>query len=97
MAKWTDLPPDVATILRRTRDLKLTRSINIFFRDDGVTMVSVQNPKNPSSYGIAHSDDPLAALVEALGPGAGKSWKDHLKPEDDKPVEEDDDDMMDVV
>jgi hypothetical protein len=102
MAKWTDLPPDIGTILRRSRDLKLTQSINIFFLDDGRTMVSVQNPKNRSSYYIAHDEDPIAALIDGLGPGAGGSWEEHLQPGADKrpappPVEEDEDDDMDVV
>jgi hypothetical protein len=77
---WKDLPPDIATILRATQHSGFTKAVNIFYRDDGVCMVSVQRASDSSAWKIAHNEDPLIALMEALGPDYGGSWIDHLKP-----------------
>lgn len=82
MRNWTDPPPDIATILRRYKDLGLTGAINIFFPgpgdgDRGV-QVSVQSGRK-NAYSCAQNDDPLIALLEALGPPPGGSWADLLK------------------
>jgi hypothetical protein len=110
MVQWTDLPPDIATILRATKHNGHTKAVNIFFREDGTVMVSAQRASDTSAWNIAHNTDPLMALVEALGPGYGGSWQEHLKPAasvrrkvvkekmvNTPPNESDDDDWMSVV
>lgn len=93
---WTDLPPDTATVLRNAKKKKLTRSLNIFFREDGVVQVSAQNPTSSTSYHINHNTDAALAIAYVLGPPPGGSWAEWLA--DDKPApEEDYGDDLDVV
>lgn len=101
--QWQDPTPDIGTILRRTRDLRLTRMINIFIGDDGAIQVSVQR-KNSNAYNVVSgsaNQDPLMALVEALGPGHGKSWAKHLQLQVREPgstdEDEDEDDFSDLI
>lgn len=107
MKLWTDLPPDIGTILERHRDLKKGRMVNIFFGDDGTVQVSVQRG-NDSAYGNAIAkpgQSILMALVEALGPGAGGSWAAHLDlknidrraQQTVEAADEDDDDFSDII
>lgn len=111
MISWTDPPPDLSTILRRTRDLKLAGMIYVCFLQDGGVQVAVQRGNDPNPGG-AIDKDPLMALLRALGPEDGGSWAEHLqlnviepkakpvrrksKPAPPPPVEDDEDDW-DVV
>ena len=92
--RWTDLPPDLLTILRRYRDLGLSRFINISINVEGDFQVSVQDTENRSAWTCATNRDPLTALLEALGPGYGGSWAELLRTaekEPDEPATADDD------
>lgn len=113
MRNWTDLPPDLPTILRRTRDLKLAGMLYICFLEDGTVQVAAQKGQDATVHG-AIDDDPLMAILRVLGPPEGGSWEEHLKLNEKapkpkpvrqktrqkttpKPPPDDDDDDYDVV
>jgi hypothetical protein len=77
MRSWTDIPPDLVTILRRTQELKKAGMIYMCFLQTGEVQVSVQKGQDAKVHG-AVDKDPLMALLRALGPPEGGSWAEHL-------------------
>lgn len=108
MRNWTDLPPDLVTILRRAQELNLFGMLYVCFLEDGTVQAVVQKRGQGADTHGGNDPDVLQAILRAVGPPEGGSWAEHLqsgKPSKRKTtpvlnipdVEDDDDDYMDVV
>lgn len=102
---WSDLPPDLVTILRRSQELRKFGMLYVCFLEDGTVQASVQRRGHgPEPHGGNINKDAVMAIINAMGPEAGESWAEHLKaPAQPKKrasvprVKPTDDDFSDVI